>query len=257
MSLTKTLEEIKKVIPLATENVEGGAYETLNARRGRKNQSIERLKQLKSEYREKLRQTVAYILVVGSDRDTFTTNAVEQHKCFSEDPDTFYKDLSNRLTKHADPKRENSSSLMDILGRHLEEKAGELDISSYNQLIFGQKYRRTIGNNDELLSWIKEVINDQVGSEIVGIQTLQSVTGKAIDADHAARVTPIILPASDEKFALDVINGLSKVSSRVFLVGAGKVSKALKQQEGIILVKESNNETVEQALKTISDSLKR
>src|SRR5581483_2218939 len=258
MSLNTTLEEIKKVQPLAEETIDETKFiETLNARRGRKAQAIQSLKRLKRDYRNKLRTTAAYILVVGDKRNEFVSTATESFGCFSDDPESFYKDLANRITKVSDVKRESNTALHDILGRHLEEKMGELDVTEYNQLLFNEKYRRTITKDEDFLTFIRTVINDRVGPEIVAINAVQNLTNKAISAGHKGSTTPILLPTGDDAFALEVINGLAKVSSRVFLVGAGKISKAIKAAGPSAYVKDPTNESVEQALKQISDSLKK
>src|SRR5579859_5714826 len=112
MSLNTTLEEIKKVKPLAEENVDETKFiETLNARRGRKAQAVERLKQLKREYRGKLRTSAAFILVVGDKRNEFASTAAESFGCFVDDPESFYKDLAKRISKVSDVKRESNTAL--------------------------------------------------------------------------------------------------------------------------------------------------
>lgn len=258
MSLSKVLEEIKKVKPHADEDCEVGPIETLNGRRGRKRAAIEQLKTLKRQYTDELRRSAAFILVTGSARDSFTNIATQEFKCFSADPEAIYKELANRISPALYQGRDTVGDLFDVLGRHLEDKAGEIGIVGYPQLIFKQQYRRNISNKEEFAELVKQALNEQVGGEIVGINAVHTLTNEAIERNHSARVTPIILSSSDEKLVVDLSSSLERLTSRVFVVTAGKSSKAIKASvPGVISIKEPTNESVEQALTTISETIKK
>lgn len=257
MSLAKTMEEIKKVKPYAEEDVDTGPRETMAGRRGRKNQAVEQLKILKREYRLKLLESAAFIVVTGSAAEEFTKIATESFGCMSTDPDTFYKDLADRIPAALYNGTETVSNLFDVIGRHLEDKAGELDINGYPQLIFKQEYRTTLKNKNDLLNLIRTAINDKVGPEIVGIQAASSLLDKAIASEHGKKVTPIILATDNEKLAIDLEGSLNRLHPRgVFLVVAGKGTKALKAVSGMISVKEPTNETVEGVMGQVSNATK-
>lgn len=257
MSLSKVLEEIKRVQPHAEEDVTTGPPETLAGRRGRKAQAIETLKRLKREYSNSLRETAAYILVVGDKRDAFASIATENYKCFSNDPESFFTDLVNRVPAALYINKDGESNMFDIVGRHLEDKALELDLVGYPQLIFRHEYQRHLTSKEDFLALIKLAVTEQVGGELVGIQAAKELTDAAIKRDHGAKLTPILLPTGDDKFALTVARDLERLSNRVFIVSVGKSSKAIKAADGVIFVKDPTNENVENALKTISASLKR
>lgn len=256
MTLTDILKEIKKVKPLAEENLEEGSPETLAGRRGRKARSIETLKQLKTKYKNSLRETAAFILVIGDKRDEFTSIATENYKCFSSDPEFFYADLVDRVPKTSYLGKEGLSNIFDVLGRHLEDKALELDIVGYPQLIFRQEYRRSLSTRQDFLQLVKQAVTAQVGGEVVGIQAVKNLTDVAIEKNNAAKITPILLPTGDEKFALTIARDLERISTRVFVVAAGTTSQALSPDYATIVL-EPNNESVKKALRTISNSLKK
>lgn len=257
MTLAKTMEEIKKVKPFAEEDVDSGPRETLAGRRGRKSQSIDQLIRLYREYRLKLIESAAFIVVTGSSKDEFTRLATEEFKCMSTDPDTFYKDLADRIPPALYNGTETVANLFDVIGRHLEDKAGELDINGYPQLIFKQEYRTTLKNKNDLLNLIRTAINDKVGPEIVGIQAASSLLKQAIAAEHGAKVTPIVLATDNEKLALELEGSLGRLRPRgVFLVVAGKGTKALRATDGVISVKEPTTETVGDALAQVSAATK-
>lgn len=260
MSLSKVIEEIKKVKPFVDEDVESGPRETLAGRRGRKAQAIERMQTLKFEYRQELIQSAVFIIVTGDKRNELTAIATDNFKCFSSDPNALYEDLANRITPAAKQGNASVTALFDILGRHLEDKARELGIIGYPQMIFRQEYQVNIRDDKDLVNLVKRAINDQVGSEMVGLQSIVSMVDNAIEKEHNAKITPIILSTDEPEFALDLDATLGRLNPRgVFLILAGKSAKAnkvLKTFPGIISIKEPTNETVEQALKTISGTVK-
>lgn len=257
MSLENVLKEIQRLKPFAEENVESGPPETLSGRRGRKHQAIESLTRLKREYRQDLLRSAVFIVVSGNQRSEFETIATgDKYKLFSADPEQFYNDLAKRIPPVLYEGKESVSNMFDILGRHLEDKMNELDAIGYNQLIFKAKYFKTVRNVSEFTSLVKEAINEQLGSEIVGIQAIASILDNAIATGHNAKTTSIVLNTGDEKLATDLIKDLERLTSRVFLVLAGKSSKGLKAEENISL-KDVSEETVKQTLDTIKSSLKK
>src|ERR1700733_14243297 len=97
MSLSNVLEEIKKVKPIAEENTLTGNRDTYQARAGRKRNAKEQYQNLLDQYTEELRLSSAFIVVLGSLKEEFSTLAQSDFGCFSADPEAFYKDLANRL----------------------------------------------------------------------------------------------------------------------------------------------------------------
>lgn len=257
MSLNKVIEQIKSAKVFAEEDVNSGPVETLNGRRGRKNQAIEQLRILKNQYKTELMESAAFIIVTGEKREAFQYTAAEEFKCFVTNPNEFYEDLARRIPTSLYQGKESVSGLFDILGRHLEDKAGELGIVGYPQMIFRQNYRSVLKNKEDLVDLVREAINDQVGPEIVGIQAINSLLNTAIDKEHAAKVTPIILSTDNDELALYLEKSLDRLHPRgVFLVVAGKGSKTLRATKGALLVKDPTPESVEQTLKTISAATK-
>jgi hypothetical protein len=259
MSLQKVLEQITKVAPLASEDTDSGPIETLNARRGRKRNAVEQLKQLRREYASDLLRSSVFILVAGAGREEFVEIATgnADYGVFKSDPESFYKDLAGRIPTTLYKGRESVANLFDVLGRHLEDKAGELGVLEYPQLRYKQEYHRHIASTEDFVELIKNAINDQVGGEFVAAQTIKEVTDQAIERNHSASITPILLSTKDEKLALELVEALNRLTPRVFLVIVGKSSRTLKSTEGAVLVKEASTESVEQALKLVKSSLKK
>ncbi len=259
MSLETIVKEIKTLKPLAEEDPNSGPMETMVGRRGRINQAIQRLSDLKREYSESLLQSAVFIIVAGAKRTEFTEIATgEKFGLFSSDPETFYRDLAERIPAvlyagaNASP-----SNLFDILGRHLEDKMQEIGVESYNQLIFREKYITKMSNAEEFAQVIKTSINEQIGAEIVGIQAAASIVDKALDKGHVAKTTPIVLNTADEKLALQLTSDLGRITQRVFLVNAGKSTKELRSVEESINLKEVSEDSVKATLDQIKNSIRK
>lgn len=254
MNLIEILSEIKKVKPFAEEVIENGPRETMTGRLGRKNQSVETLKRLKREYTNTLRQTAAFIFVVGSKREEFLTLGVDSYKCFSADPESFFSELADRVPQALYLGKESLSNTFDVLGRHLEDKAAELDIVGYPQLIFRQEYARHLNTRQDFIDVIKQAITEQIGGELVGIQTAKLLTEQAIEKNHSAKITPVLLASGDQKFVLKVAQDLERITSRVFVIVAGDTKNLPKGLE-VLSVPEVTADSVKKTLKAVSLTL--
>lgn len=256
MSLQSVLAEIKKVKEFADEDTNVGAPETLNARRGRKAQAIEQLKRLKRDYRQQLMQNTVFVIATGAGRDEFTKFA-EDFGMFSVDPEAFYKDLASRVPEVLYKGKEGVSNIFDVLGRHLEDKMMELDVNSYNQLLFKQGYAKQVNSVEEFTQLVKTAINQQIGSEIVGIQAVASLTDLAIEKNHQDKIIPVILSTGDEGFALQLLGDLGRLSTKAFLAVTGEASDKLKSVDEAIILSEATKTAVSTTLKNIKKNLKK
>ncbi len=265
MSLSNILQEIQVNQAAADINPNQGPPETLNGRIGMKRNASENIGRLKLQYRKELMSQAVYIIVTGSNRDAFSEVASgDSFGCFVTDPDDFFKDLSSRIDKSLFG-RESTKNLFNIAGNILEDKALELDINSYQALSFNEKYNVTVNTAEGFVPVIRTAVNDQVGSELVGINAVYSVVDKAVKKGYNATVTPVILSTSDEGFALDLSRNLKRhqmpdgtwrgLTDKVFLVAAGDASKSLKSSLGTFSVKKPTEETVGQTLTAIRSKI--
>ena len=255
MSLTTILKEMELNRPQAEMDVQMGNPDTYGGRVGLKRAATETLKRLRLQYRNELRNSTAFIVVTGSNRDEFTNMASsEKFECFATDPEEFFRDLTSRINPSLFG-RESAKNLFNIAGNILEDKANELDIASYPMLMFSDKYNKAVNSAEEFVPLIRAAINDQVGPEIVGINAFNSILDKAIAKNHTAEVTPVVLNTSDEKFALELQTNLKKLTNKVFLVVAGKASKALTQPKDTLVVKNVTEDSVGEALSSIRNRI--
>lgn len=257
MSLSNILQEINKVKVYAEEDVSGGSSATNTSRLGRKRRAQEELTNLRERYIEELRFSAVFILVTGSNKDVFTDVATKEFGCFSADPEGFYKNLADSIPPVLYDNRVTSAALFEVIGRHLEDRASEMHLLSYPQLIYKQRYNRTVPNKDGLIQLLKESVNEQVGPEISGIYTLRALADQAIKAGHEGRITPIVMASNDEKLVIDLANSLGRLGSRAFMIATGKGSKVVKSTEGAFFMKEVDKEAVENILTNIKNMSKR
>lgn len=254
MSLKNTLAEIKRLKPIAEEDVNSGAPETLNARRGRKNQAVEALKRLRREYKTEMQIGSVFLISTGSSREETTKQIVEAHKWFQADPENFYADLAKRVAPALYLNKTSVSNVFDVLGRHLEDKMMELDINEYNQLIFKAEYAEKISSQEEFTRLIKKAINNQIGSEIVGIQSIEGLVDQAIEQGHDKPIMPIVLTTNDTDLIQSLVKDLPRLTSQVFVIGSGEVENKIKNLDGAIVLEDNSAKAIKAALNTLKKS---
>lgn len=252
MNLTSILNEIETLRPATEVETLGGNPLTQAGRVGVKRQAVERTKQLRDEYKNALKSSGIFIVVTGKDRDAFCAE-VPQFGCFAADADQLYRDLISSINPTLFGK-ERTQYLFGSVADALYEKAIVLGITSYNHLQFNQNYSAYVNSAEELLPIIRAAVNQQVGSELVGIYTLHNILDQAIAAKHDNPVTPIVLNVPDETFALQLLRDLPRLNSKVFAVAAGKASRAF-LTEGAVAVKNVSKDSVESALDSIRSKI--
>lgn len=257
MSLNTILQEIEKTIPTATLDLTMGNDSTFRGREGMKRAAIDRLEQLKTDYRKALIESTFFIILTGAARGTFNDVASNpDFECFSVDPDNFYRDLASRV----DVKlfgRESTKYLFNIANNALYDKALEIGISrnSLMEIKFDETYNRAVNNPEELAALLKQAVNTQIGSEVVGLDAITSIVDKALEKKHAGSITPVLLNTSDELFALDLQKNLKRLNTKTFIVVAGKASKTLQSLPGAFVVKNVTEESVGETLKSIRNKI--
>lgn len=257
MSLQKIVEDIKNTQKIANDDLSSAPIETLSGRRGRKNQAIEKLKQLKREYKNNLLKSSAFILVVGPNNKEYANLTESDFGLFQADPEAFYKDLAKRVPKVLYTNKVDVHNVFDVLGRHLEDKMSELDINEYNQLLYKSTGARVIKTEDDLKESVKRAVNDQIGAEIVGIQAVESILDRAIEKGHSDKITPIVMAVSDDKLVAELKKDLPRLTKKIFMVYAGEVPEGSGLKADIIQVSDNNKKSVEKSLSIIKKSLKK
>jgi hypothetical protein len=257
MALDTTIQKIKELKTIAETEVTEHPVETLRGRRGQQIQALEQLRDLRISYRRDLLNTAMFFVVLGSERKTFEQITTQKKiGFFSADPEEFFADLSRRVAPALYAGKESVSNVFDVLGRHLEDKANELDIVGYPQLIFRESYVSTLSNEKDFAKLVRRAVNEQMGSEVVGVQAVNSILDKAIDKGHSSKTTPIVLSTDDVEFALKLSLDLQRLTSRVFLVQAGTLDVGSLNPQEAFLIPEVNAASVKEVLAQINSAIK-
>lgn len=257
MSLNAILQEIEKTRPVATLDLTLGNENTFRGREGMKRAAVDRLEQLKTDYKKALVESTFFIILTGANRTLFNEVASNpDFGCFSVDPDNFYNDLASRVDSKLFG-RESTKYLFNIANNALYDKALEIGVSrnSIVEIKFDERYNRAVKNTNELAALLKQAVNDQIGSEIVGLDAITSIADRALEQKHSGSITPVLLNTGDENFALDLQKNLTRLKTKTFIVVAGKASKTLQTFPGAFVVKNVTEETVGETLKSIRNKI--
>ena len=123
------------------------------------------------------------------------------------------------------------------------------------EIKFDERYNRAVSNTEELAGLLKQAVNDQIGSEVVGLDAISSIVEKALEKKHSGSITPVLLNTSDEVFALDLQKNLTRLKTKTFVVVAGKASKTLQALPGAFVLKTVNEQTVGETLTSIRSKI--
>lgn len=251
MNLNDIVKKIKEHKAFAEEVInEDDDPRTVKSRIGRKNQSREALQILYREYKAELRNKIAVLMVTGAEAKLFCDIAENEGNMVSAVADSLYEDIVDRIDERLLTGTESTSSLIDIMGRYLEDKAGDLDIQSYPALRAHEKYSERIKNKGDMLSLTKRMINTEIGTELVGFEVLEQVTRKAVNELFDGKILPVVVLLKDDSLAEQVAEGLRTIGN-VTIVTAGEGHKI----EGALLVKEVDPEKVFSVLKKMQKDL--
>jgi hypothetical protein len=251
MALSDIVNKIKEHKSFAEEVVnESDDPRTVKSRIGRKNQSREMLKVLYREYKAELRNKIAVLLVTGSEAKAFCDVAEAEGNMISATADALYEDIVNRIDERLLSGTESTSSLIDIMSRYLEDKAGDLDVESYPSLRAHEKYSERIRNKNDMLNLTKRMINTEIGVEMVGFEVLEQVTQKAVNDMFDGKILPVVVLLKDDSLVESIAEGLRTIGN-VTVVVAGEGHKA----EGALSVKEIDNEKVFSVLKKMQKDI--
>jgi hypothetical protein len=246
MSLNKIVEDIKKNKVLAEEQIdEDSDPRTLRGRLGRKNSAKEKLKLLYRDYKKTLVNKMAMLLVTGNKAEEFCEIAQAEGNMFLALADNLYEDISSRIPEPVIKRGMKTAAIIDILGRHLEDKATELDIASYPAIVYKSKYDKKVENSKDMLELTKILVNSEVGSELVGYDVLEQVSRQAVNDMFDGKILPVVVLLKDDSIVNDVIEGLKKIGVvSAVLAGEGnapknssKVSDVTKEQVFSVLKK--------------------
>ena len=154
---------------------------------------------------------MAMLLVTGSKAEEFCEIAQAEGNMFLALADNLYEDISSRIPEPVIKRGMKTAAIIDILGRHLEDKAAELDIASYPAIVYKSKYDKKVENSKDMLELTKILVNSELGSERVGYDVLEQVSRQAVNDMFDGKILPVVVLLKDDSIVNDVIEGLKKI----------------------------------------------
>jgi hypothetical protein len=249
MTLTTILEQINEQKNIAQQDLDTVSPRALPYKKGQVESAKAKLEGLYIDYKNELLKNSVFILVTGNESESFAKIAEDNFKCFSVDGKVFYRDILEQISPHLYKNKQVNASVFEAIGNVLETKLKNLDIMSYNQLMFDAKYSKVVKDDVEMLDVIVDSINNIVGSEVVGLDALERVTTKAIEKNYKSKIVPILLHTQDETLVRTLSEGLRRINPKVVSISAGKTESDLSLK---IALEEVTKKKVEETLKTIA-----
>lgn len=250
MNNKNLIEQIQQKTVAANDDLKDATNNTRPMREGNKRAAKEQLVALKDQFRLLLTQTASYLIVTGPQASDLATAAESTKAALVVNPDDFYNEVLNKIDERAYMNRMIDSSFANTLSNVLEEVTLSIGVQSYPQLNFRSEYIQMITSKEQVLAVVKQIINKEIGSDLVGIYAANKVLDQAIERGPNS-FTPVLLHTTDEALALGLSKDLKNLSPNVFLVTVGKASKALKGVPNSISLKEANAEALEQLLEAV------
>jgi len=247
--LDQILEKIKEEKKIAEQDLDAVDPRVISYKKGQVSSSKERLEGLYLDYKNEILKRSVFILVTGEDSDKFTKIATKKFKCFSLEADVMFTEIVDQLSPQLYENKTLSSSVFDIIGNVLENRMKQLDIVSYNSLMFSSKFSRTIKDKQEMIQAVREAVSEVIGGEVIGMDALERVSKDAVNKNYKSRIVPILLRTDDEQFIMKMSDSIRLVNPRVVRVAAGKIGQDI---NAIVSLNEVTEEQVGEALKQIA-----
>lgn len=246
-NLETVVKEIKKLKQVAEMNP-GTDVHKRRHNKGKISQAKEKLKEKFMEYRKSVRENAIFILAVGSDSQKFAEIAQNEYQCFAVNTEDFYTDILDKVPEKLYMNKTSSRNMFEHISARFEDRAHEMDVISYQPIVFEAKYKKVIKSKEEALRLVKRAINEKVGGEIAAIDAVEKVSREAVNRDYFGKVVPIVMYTEDEELAQSLMQDIPKVNRKVFVVSAGKKLQSDLQGKAVSAISKVSKEKVEETL---------
>ena len=188
--------------------------------KGRKRRAKDQLEQLYVEYKNEILKRSVFIMATGQNARSFANIAEEEYKCFKIDGDTFFKDIVDKVHPDLYKGKTVNSSVFEVLNNLLEDRMKDLDVISYNSLMFDTRYQKTVKDKNELIQVARDAITDIIGGEVLGLDALERVSREAVNIEYKSKMVPIVIYSEDEKFIKKASEQVKNLTTKVFVVNS-------------------------------------
>lgn len=247
--LDSILEKIEQEKKIAEQDLDLVDPRVRSYKKGQVMSAKEQLEKLYLDYKNEILKRSVFILVTGNESDKFTKIAEKKFKCFSLEADVMFDEIVSKISPQLYENKTLNAAIFDVVGNVLEDRMKELDIVSYNSLMFSSKFSRNIKNKQEMVQAVREAVSDIIGGEVIGMDALERVSKDAVNKDYKSRIVPILLRTNDEQFIMKMSDSIRLINPRVVRVAAGKTGQDV---NAIVSLDKVTEEQVGQALKQIA-----
>ena len=255
--LKNILKEIDKNKQMASTELETVEWNVKASVEGQVRRAKENLKNLFYDYKNALKSKVIFILVNGKGSKKFADTAAKNYAGFSYNAEDFYKEIVDQVDTANYIGRKLSNSTVDILSSVLQEKALEVGISGYPALLYREKYSTLLNSKEDLVDAFKNMLNEEVGAEFVGLTLLDKAAVEAANQRFSGDRLAIVIYSQDS----GLLNSLSKdfnkmLTPNVFTVTAGIASKEVSEKSLTSISGKIDKDSVGTALKEVMKNLR-
>lgn len=255
MSLQSLIKEIKLQKEYAKLDPYVGDPALIRDRAGRKRNAAGVLEALYPQYKREMLSRLGFIVVVGSQAKQALETAPGVVKYSA---DSFFSELVSGVDKSLLTGRESPATLIDMLSYSLDGMARQMDLLSYNQMIYNVKYSGVINSQEGLAALAKQIIFDQVGSEIVGYHALEVAAREAFQEEYEGSVLPVMVSVEDAGMFEQVLSGLKKLSpTRTEVVVAGEAPANISVDIKLKVVDPTEDKMQKQVISKIQSKFKK
>lgn len=250
--LEQILEEINQQKKIAEIDLDSVSPRVYPYKKGQVESAKNKLESLYIEYKNELLNRSVFILVTGDESKEFARIASEEYECFAIEANEFYSEIVENIDPQLYKNKTVSASIFDVLDNVLENKMKNLDIVSYNSLMFNTKYQKTIKSKEDMIKIAEEAINDIVGGEIIALDALEKTSKQAVNKNYKSKIVPILIYTEDSGLINSLSYDIIKINPRVVKILAGKTKGKTKDMNLLTKITETNSEKVGEALKKIA-----
>jgi hypothetical protein len=255
MSLQSLIKEIKLQREYAKLDPYVGDPALIRDRAGRKRNAVGVLEALYPQYKREMLNRLGFIVIAGSQAKEALEVAPGVVKYSA---DSFFSELVAGVDKNLLTGRESPATLIDMLSHSLDGMARQMDILSYNQMIYNAKYSGVVASQEQLTDLAKRLIFDQVGSEIVGYHALEVATREAFEQEYDGSVLPVMVSVEDAGMLEQVLSGLKKLSpTRTEVAVAGEIPANISVDIKLKVVDPTEDKMQKQVISKIQSKFKK
>ena len=251
--LDQILEEIGKSKAVAEMDLDSVSARALPYKKGQVQSAKEKLEKLYIDYKNEILKRAVFILVTGSESNSFSQIASEEFRCFSVLGETMFKEIVDEIHPQLYEKKTASSSMFEVIDNILEKKMKQFDVMSYNSLMFDAKFQKRINNKPDMITLAKRAIVEIVGGEIVGLDALERVSKEGVNKNYSSKIVPILIHSEDAGLIVNLARDLRKLNPRVVTILAGESSVSDEILKPISKLSDINVENTGNALKEIAN----